>query len=294
MKAIKNIFLEIRPIQWIKNLFLFAGLIFSFSFTRLEPTLQSIYGFILFCLASSSIYIFNDIIDKEMDMSHPKKRKRPIASGEMNTIFGLSVSIILALISMILALFLNRPFFYSLIAYFLLMILYSLGLKKIIIIDVICISFGFILRAVAGAVVIGVEISPWLLLTTFLLALFLGLCKRRYEITLLRENARAHRDTLFHYSSYLLDQMISVVTASTVVTYALYTMAKETILKFGTRFLGLTIPFVIYGIFRYLYLVHSKEEGGNPEKTMLTDKPLLADILLWVITAIVIIYLSHR
>ncbi len=294
MKAIKNIFLELRPIQWIKNLFVFAGLIFSFSFTRLEPTLQSIYGFILFCFASSSIYIFNDIIDKEMDKSHPKKRNRPIASGEMSTIFGLSVSIILAFISMILALFLSRPFFYSLIAYFLLMIFYSLGLKKIIIIDVICISFGFILRAVAGAVVIGVEISPWLLLTTFLLALFLGLCKRRYEITLLGENAHTHRDTLFHYSSYLLDQMISVVTASTVVTYALYTMAKETILKFGTRFLSLTIPFVIYGIFRYLYLVHSKEEGGSPEKTMLTDKPLLADVLFWVITAILIIYLSHR
>lgn len=293
MKLLKLIIIELRPVQWIKNLFLFAGLIFSFSFIRLGPILQSFLGFIIFCLASSSIYILNDIIDRDIDRSHPQKRKRPIASGELNIRFALFASILLAVISMILSAFLNRSFFFVCFSYILLMTVYSLVLKNIVILDVICIAFGFILRAVAGAVAINVEISQWLLLTTFLLALFLGLCKRRYEIVLLRENAQTHRGTLFYYSSYLLDQMIAVVTASTVVTYALYTMAKETYLKFGTRLLGLTVPFVIYGIFRYLYLVHRKEEGGSPEKTLLTDRPLLVDIILWGITAILIIFLSR-
>jgi len=294
MRFLKPIIIELRPVQWIKNLFLFAGLIFSFSFTMLGPVLQSFLGFVIFCLASSSIYILNDIIDRDIDRAHPQKRKRPIASGELNIRLALFVSILLAVTSMILSVFLNRSFFIVCFSYILLMTVYSLALKNIIILDVISIAFGFILRAVAGAVAINVEISPWLLLTTFLLALFLGLCKRRYEIILLRENAHTHRNTLFHYSSYLLDQMIAVVTASTVVTYALYTMAKETYLKFGTRLLGLTVPFVIYGIFRYLYLVHRKEEGGSPEKTLLTDRPLLVDIILWGITAILIIFLSQR
>ena len=293
MKLLKLIIIELRPVQWIKNLFLFAGLIFSFSFIRLGPILQSFLGFIIFCLASSSIYILNDIIDKDIDMSHPQKRKRPIASGELNIRFALFASILLAVISMILSAFLNRSFFFVCFSYILLMTVYSLVLKNIVILDVISIAFGFILRAVAGAIAINVEISQWLLLTTFLLALFLGLCKRRYEIVLLRENAHTHRNTLFYYSSYLLDQMIAVVTASTVVTYALYTMAKETYLKFGTRLLGLTVPFVIYGIFRYLYIVHRKEEGGSPEKTLLTDRPLLVDIILWGIAAILIIFLSR-
>lgn len=292
MKITKYIFVELRPVQWLKNLFLFAGLIFSFSFIRLEPILQSIFGFIIFCLASSSIYILNDVIDREIDRSHPQKRKRPIASGQLNIGLAVFVSIVLALVSLILSLFLNRYFFYTCLGYILLMTLYSLVLKNIIILDVIIVSFGFILRAVAGAVAINVEISPWLLLTTFLLALFLGLCKRRYELALLGDNARIHRDTLLYYSPYLLDQMIAVATASTVVTYAFYTLARETYLKFGTRFLGFTIPFVIYGIFRYLYLVHSKEGGGSPERTLLTDRPLLIDILLWGISAILIIFFS--
>ncbi|MCK4233537.1 decaprenyl-phosphate phosphoribosyltransferase [candidate division WOR-3 bacterium] len=293
-KIIKVILIELRPVQWMKNLFLFAGLIFSFSFTEIGPILQSILAFIVFCLASSSVYILNDIIDREVDRFHPKKRVRPIASGELRIGQAILVSIILAVVALILSILLSRSFFFVCFTYILLMISYSIGLKKIIILDVIIVSFGFILRAVAGAVVINVEISPWLLLTTFLLALFLGLCKRRYEITLLGESAHTHRNTLFYYSSYLLDQMIAVVTASTVVTYAMYTMAKETYLKFGTRLLGLTVPFVIYGIFRYLYLVHREEEGGSPEKTLFTDKPLLIDIILWSITAILIIYLSQR
>jgi len=294
MKALRNIFVELRPVQWIKNLFLFAGLIFSLSFIRVVPILQSILGFVIFCLASSAIYIFNDIVDKEIDNIHPQKRKRPVASGELSSGFALFVSISLASISLILSLFLNRAFFFVCFSYIVLMVIYSVVLKRIVILDVIVIATGFILRAVAGAVAIEVTISQWLLLTTFLIALFIGLCKRRHEIILLTKDADSYRGTLFHYSSYLLDQMIAVVSASTVVTYALYTMAETTYMKFGTRYLGFTVPFVIYGIFRYLYLVHRKEGGGSPEKTLLNDSPILMDVLLWGISAILIIYFSRK
>jgi 4-hydroxybenzoate polyprenyltransferase len=294
MKSMKLVLVSLRPAQWMKNLFLFAGLIFSFSFTQRVPVLQSILGFIIFCLASSAIYLFNDILDRDIDRAHPEKNGRPIASGELSINLALAISIAFAAVALISAAFLNRYFFFSCAAYIFLMIVYSFFLRRFVIIDVLIISFGFILRAVAGAVVIDAVISPWLLLATFLLALFLALCKRRYEVTALGEEAAGHRYSLSHYSPQLLDQMIAVVTASTVVTYSLYTMAKETYDKFGTRLLGLTVPFVIYGIFRYLYLVHRKEKGGSPERMLLTDPPLLIDILLWGIAAIVIIYVSNR
>jgi len=290
----KAILTEIRPVQWIKNLFVFAGVIFSLSFTRFLPIAQSILAFVIFCLAASSVYIFNDLIDKKIDNVHPQKRTRPIAAGKLRTPVALFVSVTLAFIALFLSLLLNYWFLLTVFTYILIMVVYSLILKKIVIVDVIVISVGFVLRAMAGALAIDVAISPWLILTTFLLALFIGLSKRRYEITLLKEDATEHRNTLSHYSLSLLDQMIAVVTASTVVTYALYTMADATYIKFGTRFLGLTIPFVIYGIFRYLYLVHKREGGGSPEKTLLTDKPLLIDILLWGISAIVIVFVSQN
>ena len=290
----KAILTEIRPVQWIKNLFVFAGVIFSLSFTRFLPIAQSILAFVIFCLAASSVYIFNDLIDKKIDNVHPQKRTRPIAAGKLRTPVALFVSVTLAFIALFLSLLLNYWFLLTVFTYILIMVVYSLILKRIVIVDVIVISVGFVLRAMAGALAIDVAISPWLILTTFLLALFIGLSKRRYEITLLKEDATEHRNTLSHYSLSLLDQMIAVVTASTVVTYALYTMADATYIKFGTRFLGLTIPFVIYGIFRYLYLVHKREGGGSPEKTLLTDKPLLIDILLWGISAIVIVFVSQN
>ncbi len=289
-----TILAEIRPVQWIKNLFVFAGVIFSLSFTRFLPIVQSILAFVIFCLAASSVYIFNDLIDKNIDSVHPQKRKRPIAAGKLKISVALSVSVFLAVISLFLSFLLNYAFLLTVFTYILIMIVYSLILKKIVIIDVIVISVGFVLRAMAGALAIDVGISPWLILTTFLLALFIGLSKRRYEVTLLKGNAAEHRNTLSHYSLSLLDQMIAVVTASTVVTYALYTMADATYIKFGTRLLGLTIPFVVYGIFRYLYLVHRREGGGSPEKTLLTDKPLLIDIFLWGISAIVIVLISQN
>lgn len=293
MNRIKDILIELRPSQWIKNLFLFAGLIFSFSFTQTGLILKSVLGFVVFCLASSSVYIFNDLIDKRVDRKHPQKCQRPVASGRLSSGLALFISILLAIVSLLLSIFINRPFFYISFSYIVLMVIYSIILKKIVILDVLAISFGFILRAAAGAIAIKVFISPWLLLATFLLALFIGLCKRRHEIVLMGESAKTHRSALGYYSSNLLDQMIAVVTASTVVTYSLYTMAEETVIKFGTRFLGFTIPFVVYGIFRYLYLVHQQKGGGRPEKTLLTDKPLLFDIFLWGISAILIIYISN-
>jgi 4-hydroxybenzoate polyprenyltransferase len=289
---VKYIFVSLRPVQWLKNLFLFAGLIFSFSFTQFHSILLSVFGFLIFCLASSSIYLINDIIDRRIDRIHPQKRSRPIASGTLGVVPATVISIVLAVLSLSLSLLINRQFFFTCLLYIFLMILYSVGLKRIIILDVIIVSFGYIMRAVAGAYAIDVIISPWLILTTFLLALFIALCKRRHELTLLKEDAVEHRKTLSHYTEYLLDQMIAVVTASTVVAYSLYTMAKETIEKFNSHLISLTIPFVIYGIFRYLYLVHRRERGGSPEKTLLTDVPLLVDIILWGISSVLIIYFS--
>ncbi len=290
----KSLVIELRPVQWIKNLFVFAGVIFSLRFTMLFPVVKSILAFLIFCMVCSSAYILNDIIDKDADKVHPEKKKRPIAAGVFSSRIGVFVALILACAAILFSFLLNYFFLLTVVCYLLIMVIYSLILKKLVILDVVVIAFGFVLRAIAGAVAIGVVISPWLLLTTFLVALFLALSKRRYEIGLLKADAITHRNTLSFYSLPLLDQMIAVVTASTVVTYALYTMAEQTCMKFGTRFLVFTVPFVIYGIFRYLYLVHRREEGGNPEKTLLTDKPLLLDVFLWIMSSVLIIYFSKQ
>ncbi|KPK64994.1 MAG: phosphoribose diphosphate--decaprenyl-phosphate phosphoribosyltransferase, partial [Planctomycetes bacterium SM23_32] len=177
-------------------------------------------------------------------------------------------------------------------AYLVLQGAYSLWLKNVVILDVFAIALGFVLRVVAGAVVIGVVVSPWLLICTILLALFLGLCKRRHELLMLEGGAPNHRSVLGHYSTYLLDQMISVIAAASVIAYALYTMAEQTVERFGTANLIFTVPFVLYGILRYLYLVHQRASGGDPEETLLSDKPLMADVLLWVAAVALIVYLK--
>ena len=195
--------------------------------------------------------------------------------------------------SLLCSFWLDTRFGYVALVYFVLLSAYSFLLKHIVILDVLTISIGFVLRAIAGAVVIHVEFSSWLLLCTILLALFLGLSKRRHELILLGDNAQSHRKILQEYSPHLLDKMIGVVTASTLMAYALYTMAPETGLKFGTSYMILTIPFVIYGIFRYLYLVHQKEQGGNPTTVLVTDKPILINVVLWGLVSILIVYFSH-
>jgi len=280
----------LRPQQWVKNLLLFAGLIFSQNFYNLNPLLKSLAAFGLFCLLSSSIYVINDIMDIESDRKHPLKSNRPIAKGEIKISTAFFLFILLALVSFGFSTLLSLPFALMALSYFALNLVYTQYLKHVVIIDVMCIAFGFVIRAVAGAVVIGVEISAWLVVCTILLALFLGFGKRRHELLLLDTQASGHRKILTEYSPYFLDQMISVVTASTVVAYAFYTLSPEVETKLGTKHMDLTIPFVLYGVFRYLYLIHQKEGGGSPTKMLLTDTPLLVNIILWFLAVMLIIY----
>ena len=275
------IFKTMRPRQWTKNLLVFAALIFSQNLSNLPMVSDATIAFIIFCLLSGSVYTLNDLLDVKQDRTHPKKSQRPLASGKLQPPIAIVSGIILVLLSLGNAFWLNTNFGFIALGYFILQIAYSTALKHIVILDVLAVSIGFVLRAIAGAEVINVPISSWLLVCTILLALFLSLGKRRHEIILLEDNAADHRKILFEYSPALLDQMISVVTASTVVAYALYTMSAETINKFQTDNLKFTIPFVLYGIFRYLYLIHQKSEGGSPEKILLNDRPLLINIILY-------------
>jgi 4-hydroxybenzoate polyprenyltransferase len=281
---------SIRPQQWLKNLFIFAPLIFSENIFHRSMFLQSLLAFVVFCLLSGALYILNDLKDIEEDRLHPIKSKRPLAAGRLKKSQAITAFVVLSFVSLLLAAMVNREFLWVCLVYFVLQIAYSFALKHVVILDVFIVASGFFLRVIAGAVAIQVQISPWLLICTTLLALFLALSKRRHEILLLDEEAMNHRPILKEYSPYLLDQMISVATASTVIAYCLYTISGETIEKFGTNKLILTIPFVLYGIFRYLYLIHQKAEGGTPETLILKDRPLLFDIFLWIITAALIIY----
>lgn len=281
----------LRAQQWIKNLFIFAPLLFSQNLTNKPLLLLTIRAFVAFCMISSAQYIFNDIKDLEDDRAHPVKCRRPLASRRMKRGTAIALLIGMGVGGMLVAATINLSFLLIAAGYFVLQVLYTLWLKHIVILDVFIIAAGFLIRVVAGGLAIAVEVSSWLLICTILLSLFLALGKRRYELTLLQEGAADHRPILREYNTYLLDQMISVVTASTFVAYCLYTISAETVEKFGTKNLIFTIPFVLYGIFRYLYLIHQKAEGGTPEALVIRDKPLLIDIFLWVITAALILQL---
>jgi len=280
----------LRPHQWTKNLIVFAGLIFGEKLFDPVAVARSAAAFAIFCALSSVVYLINDLVDRDADRLHPLKRHRAIASGAVSARLAATTAAVLGAAGLGAASLLGSRFALVATSYVALMVLYSGPLKHIVIIDVFAIAAGFVLRAVAGAVVIPVPISPWLLMVTTLLALFLGLSKRRHELILLADQATEHRRSLEEYSPYLLDQMISVVTASTIVAYAFYTVSPETIQKFGTNLLGLTLPFPLYGIFRYLYLVHQKEGGGSPAELLLTDRPLLICVGLWAATVIALIY----
>jgi 4-hydroxybenzoate polyprenyltransferase len=231
-------------------------------------------------------------MDREEDRVHPLKSKRPIASGRLSPAIALTAFIVITGLSLAGAFLFNLAFFISALIYLLLQIGYSLHLKHVVILDVFIIAFGFFIRVIAGGLAIEVEISPWLLICTLLLALFLALSKRRHELLLLEQQAGTHRPILREYNPYLLDQMIGVVTATTLISYILYTISDETIAKFGTKSLIYTVPFVLYGIFRYLYLVHQKSGGGTPESLIIHDKPLLLDVVLWGLAAVLILYLD--
>jgi len=271
-----------RPRQWTKNVFVLAAIAFGQKLDDRGAVEWTLAAFIIFCFLSSSVYIVNDIMDAERDRQHPTKRKRPIASGRLPVALAVPAAIGLAALSIALSLAINAHF--TLIAgiYLALNLLYSFSLKHIVILDVLLVAIFFVLRAAAGAAAINVEISHWLLICTLLLALFIALSKRRHELVLLEDNASAHRTILTEYSPYLLDQMIAVVTASTLMAYILYTVDARTVAVFGTRGLMASVPCVIFGIFRYLYLVHQKGEGGDPDRIVLSDRPFLANVLVWV------------
>ena len=283
---------SMRPKQWTKNLVIFAPLVFSENLTNLPLLIKSLTAFMVFCLLSGAVYILNDLMDLEQDKKHPSKSKRPLASGALSKSNAVTSLILVILISFAITLTkLNTMFLITAICYLILQIAYSTVLKHIVIIDVFSIAAGFLLRVIGGTEVIEVTFSTWLLFCTILLALFLALSKRRHEILLLEQDATKHRKILLEYSPDLLDQMISIVTTATVIVYILYTVADETVAKFGTDGLKYTTPFVLYGIFRYLYLIHQKNEGGSPEKVLLNDRPLLYGVILYVITVCIVLYL---
>ena len=285
-----SLFLSLRPSQWTKNLIVFAGLIFGQRLLEPRAVAQSCAAFAIFCALSGVVYLVNDVADREADRRHPTKRNRPIASGAVSSQAAMALAVVLTGLALAAAWWLRPAFAVVAMAYVGLLALYSGPLKHVVIIDVLTIAIGFVLRAVGGAVAIDVPISHWLLILTILLALFLALAKRRHELVLLADSATHHRRILEEYSPYLLDQMIAVVTASTVITYVIYTVSAETVQKFHTDYLGLTLPFPLYGIFRYLYLVHQKEGGGSPSDMLLNDRPLLICVALWAVTVAAIIY----
>ena len=285
-----NLLLSLRPGQWAKNLLVFAGLLFGRRLFDVGAVGRAAVAFAVFCALSGVVYVINDVFDRESDRRHPHKAGRPIAAGALAVSTAIVAAAVLATGSIVASFALGEQFAAAAIAYLTLLSLYSGVLKHIVIIDVLTVAIGFVLRAVAGALAVDVEISHWLLVCTVLLALFIALAKRRHELVLLADGAINHRKILGEYSPYLLDQMISVVTASTLVAYVFYTISPETEQKFGTHWLGLTIPFPLYGIFRYLYLVHQREGGGSPAELLITDFPLLLCVALWGITVMLLIY----
>ncbi|HEY7518164.1 MAG TPA: decaprenyl-phosphate phosphoribosyltransferase [Methylomirabilota bacterium] len=280
---------SLRPRQWVKNLFVFGGLVFS---QRLftSSVWPALGAFAIFCALSGAIYLLNDVADREKDRLHPRKRERPVASGLLSVPVALAGAAVLIVAGLAAAVALSPGFAVVALAYVGLLSAYSAVLKHVVIVDVLTVAIGFVLRAVGGALAIDVEISGWLLICTILLALFLALGKRRHEYLALEDNAARHRPILAEYSAGLLDQMIAVVTASTVTAYALYTMSPETVAKFDTRLLPATLPFVLYGIFRYLYLLYRRQLGGNPSELFLNDRALLLNTIGWIVAVLLIIY----
>ncbi|HAT4308470.1 TPA: decaprenyl-phosphate phosphoribosyltransferase [Clostridium perfringens] len=279
-----NLLKLMRPKQWIKNFFVFGALIFSYSFLNLNKTIAALIAFILFCLISSTVYIMNDILDVEKDRVHPKKRFRPIASGAISIKQANIALVVLLAISMISSFMINKGLFFILVLYFINNIFYSFKIKNIVILDVISIAVGFILRVIAGGVAIDVSLSGWILLCTFFISLFLGFEKRRNEIIKLEGKANEHRKILDDYSDELLKQFSDITLTCTVISYAMYTFVA-----YENAYMMITNIFVVYGLFRYKYLSMKKGEGGSPTETVLTDKSIIIDVILWVITSIIIL-----
>jgi len=285
-----SLIVSLRPDQWHKNLIVFAALIFAVKLLDPAALARATAAFLIFCAVSSVVYLINDVADREQDRLHPVKRLRPIASGAVSPGAALTFAAVLGAAALAAAFWLRPAFAAAAAAYLALFVVYTSSLKHVVVLDVMAIAIGFVLRAVAGGLVIDVHVSNWLLVCTMLGALFLGLAKRRHEITLLAAGAKGHRKILEEYDSYLLDQMIGVVAAATMVAYIIYCASPETHAFFGTEWLVLTTPFPVYGLFRYLYLVHRKQGGGSPSDMLLEDRPLLACVALWGVVVVMIIY----
>ncbi len=280
-----------RPRQWTKNLFIFAALVFDKQLFIPASLLRTIAGFVLFCLISSAVYIFNDLADVEADREHPEKRKRPIPSGQLPVRVAWVAGIVLVVLSIGLGYLLSPRFAAVVTTYLLLFLAYSKWLKHILIVDVLILAAGFVLRVVAGVTLIHVvRFSPWLYVVMTLLALYLGFGKRRAELALLSDDAGTHRKVLHGYTIPLLDQYIVIVSATTIVAYSFYTFSAPNVPS--NHSMMLSIPFVVYAIFRYLYLVQVKEGGGEPEEILLTDRPFQVGLLLWALVVLIVFYLS--
>jgi 4-hydroxybenzoate polyprenyltransferase len=288
----KSFLKELRPRQWAKNVFVFGALVFDGKVLDPGPLARTVAGFILLCLISSAVYIFNDIADLEADRQHPAKRHRPIASGALPVRIALPLGVGLTLLTLLLSLLLEPRFGLIVAGYFGLNLLYSYRLKHSAIIDVLIVAAGFVLRVAAGVSLINVtRFSPWLYVCTTLLSLIIGFGKRRAELLLLAEGANSHRRVLDGYTIPLLDQLIMIASASTIMAYSLYTFSAENLPD--NHLMMLTIPFVMYGIFRYLHLVHVEHAGGAPEELILTDRPMLVTLILWGLLALIILYVGQ-
>jgi 4-hydroxybenzoate polyprenyltransferase len=279
-----------RPAQWIKNGFVLAPLVFAAKLNDFTLQVHALATFAAFCLAASGIYLWNDSLDCKADRFHPDKRMRPIPSGRLSAAVAVMFGSVFMLASIGIGLALNRTTGILLFSYAVINILYSVWLKHMAIIDLMCIAAGFVLRVVAGASAISVKASHWLLMCTFLLALFLGVAKRRHELGTLTADSALHRPVLDNYTLAWLDQVATVISGVTIVAYALYTVAPETQARFGTDHLIYTVPFVIYAILRYLHLIQGENGTGNPTGLLLKDKPLLVCIGAWVLACAAIIY----
>ncbi|HAV77445.1 MAG TPA: decaprenyl-phosphate phosphoribosyltransferase [Anaerolineae bacterium] len=288
---IKHLIKAMRPRQWTKNSFVFFALIFDKQLFLREPFLKTLGGFILFCLISSAVYLFNDLADIEADRKHPEKKRRPLASGKLPVNAAMTAAFVLAALSIILGYFLTPAFAVIIVIYFIVNLLYSNWLKHVPILDVLIVSSGFVLRVAAGVTLITVErFSPWLYMITTLFSLYIGFGKRRAEMNLLEKGAGSHRRVLDGYTIPLLDQYITIVSGMTIVTYSLYTFFADNLPENHTMML--TIPFVVYGIFRYLQLIQTGNAAGAPDEVALKDRPLQVTVLLWGLAVIAVFYLS--
>jgi len=281
-----------RPKQWTKNVFLLPALIFDRKLFNLHFAGRTLAAFVIFCAISSAVYLINDLADIEKDRQHPVKRNRPLASGQLSPRVAVIAAVALIVVSLPLALLLDRWFAAIAATYVVMMLAYSLFLKNIVIVDVFAVAAGHVLRVAAGVAVVQVErFSPWIYLCMVLAALFIAISKRRHELVLLDKNANAHRAILDEYSLPLLDDMTRLVVACTAMAYSLYTFSAPNLPT--NHAMMLTIPFVLYGLFRYLYLIHIKRQGGAPEDLLFQDKPLLLDIVLWGVTVVFLLYFTH-